>query len=232
MTAGELRWALVVPVKSTRRGKSRIALEPQDRQALAAAMAWDTVLAAARTAGVDRVLVMVETVQDQAMFADPSFLDPTLSGTVLAVLCSVIGLNESITEGRDLLVGQGWTGPTACLPGDLPGISPAELGAALVLAGTYDRAVVADADGIGTTLLTAREAAHLEPAYGGSSYRRHLGAGSTALDIGGPGGLRRDIDRLTDLIQALHGGGLGDRTAAELVHILQKNEPIEEAGTG
>jgi len=215
-----MRWAVVVPVKSTERGKSRIALEPVDRQALAAAMAFDTALAAARTPAVDQVLVMVDSRQDAALF------DELAPSGVTARLCTVIGLNEAIRQGRDVLVEQRWTGPVASLPGDLPGVSAAELGHALELAGGRPRSVVADADGIGTTLLAAREAAHLDPQYGGASFARHLAAGSRPIEMPVDSGLRRDIDRLTDLIQALHAGGLGDRTATAVVRILERDGAV------
>ena len=81
---------------------------------------------------------------------------------------------------------------------DLPGLAGAELAQALDAAAFCDRAVVADADGTGTTLLTAGRGLTPRPRFGEESFKRHVGRGHTPLSGEWPG-LRRDVDVLEDL---------------------------------
>ncbi|MEP6563309.1 MAG: 2-phospho-L-lactate guanylyltransferase, partial [Nakamurella sp.] len=87
-TVARLRWTVVVPLKSTERGKSRIDVEPALRSMLAMAMAMDTVAAAAAAELVRTVLVVTESPADAAELAD-------LDG-VRVLLTDAFGLNESI----------------------------------------------------------------------------------------------------------------------------------------
>ena len=211
MTVG---WTVVVPVRSTSTGKSRIEVPAAVRRSLATAMAADTLTAVAATPGVIRTVVMGETEQDRDLFGE-------LTG-ITAWTGTEHGLNPAIEEARDRVVVEFGPVRLAVLPGDLPGLDPAELGRALSTAATLDRGVLADADGVGTTLLTALRAPELRPAFGGASFHRHRAGGAADLNANGTlgDGVRRDIDRLVDLVAALHGGGLGTRTAREVARIL------------
>lgn len=82
--------------------------------------------------------------------------------------------------------------PVAVLLGDVPGTAPADLDAVLARAARHPRSFVRDADGTGTTLVTARAGVPLRTAFGPDSARRHTAAGLVELDA--PDGLRRDVD--------------------------------------
>jgi len=106
----------------------------------------------------------------------------------------------------------------AVLMADLPALRASELAAALALAANADRSVVADADGTGTVLLTARPGRLLAPAYGPGSRARHVRLG--ARDLTGllgtlVPGLRCDVDTTADLDRAV-ALGVGPETAAAL----------------
>ena len=81
--------------------------------------------------------------------------------------------------------------------------------AALALARA--RAVVADAQALGTTMLAAAAGHPLSPSYGPGSRRAHLLGGAVELDAAPA--LRRDVDTPADLSAALL-LGVGPRTAA------------------
>jgi 2-phospho-L-lactate guanylyltransferase len=90
-------------------------------------------------------------------------------------------------------------GPVAVLLGDLPALRPADLEDALAAASAFSRAVVVDAEGTGTTLLTASAGVPLDPAFGAGSAAEHVRRGHVALDVPDLSGLRQDVDRLGDL---------------------------------
>ena len=71
----------------------------------------------------------------------------------------------------------------AVLPGDLPYLRPIQLQAALVQASEFPNACVADRHGIGTTLLTARRGADLNPLFGMDYLRTHRIDGAVELSI-------------------------------------------------
>lgn len=185
-------WTVLVPVKSTAIGKSRIGLGAEARVPLARAMAQDTVEAVAAATRVRLVVVLVEDPDDARLLECPPI--------IIAHQVSVAGLNESIREGAGLPELDG--DPVAVLPADLPSLRPAELDEALAWAASYPRAVVADREGSGTTLLTAREAALLDPRYGPGSFAAHCASGAVAVPVAAQSGLRRDVDVAADLREA------------------------------
>lgn len=199
MSTTSAKWTVLIPVKATNRGKSRIDLPVALRQELALAMALDTVAAAARSA---RVLAVVEDAGDAArLLGVPG---------VSVHLTSVSGLNESILDGlKSLTAGGAAAGWVAVLPGDLPGLRSDELTDALQLCSAHRFAVVADHQGVGTTLLAATEPAVLQPRYGRASFRSHLLAGATPIRLPAGSSLRWDIDTVADL-QASAGPFTGD----------------------
>lgn len=185
-------WTLIVPVKATARGKSRIDVDPAVRRRLARALALDTVTAAAGAGSVAVVVAVVEDEQDGALLS-------AVPGVRIR-LTTARTLNDAIRDGLT-----GVTGPVAVLPGDLPGVGGSDIDAALAMAvaAWADRpapmAVVADRQGIGTTLLAGVDAGSLRPLYGPDSYRRHLTAGAVPLDVPPDNWIRRDVDTLEDL---------------------------------
>lgn len=185
-------WTVVVPVKGTPAAKSRLGAAP----ALARAIALDTVAAAVACA---RVLVV--TAGDGGPFA-------RLGATV--VPDDGAGLAAAVEAG----LRSAGDGAVAVLLGDLPALRPEELAAALEAASRHPRALVADADGVGSVLITALAGVEHRPAFGGASRAAHLAAGYTELDVPAESGLRRDVDTAAQLETLAAAGRLGPRTAA------------------
>jgi 2-phospho-L-lactate/phosphoenolpyruvate guanylyltransferase len=199
-----LIWSVVIPVKLLALAKSRLSgLPDTDREAIALAMAADTVAAAMACAAVADVIVVSD--------------DPSVRTEAEAVGADVIadlpgaGLNEALAAGAEYAAAR-WSGRgLAALTADLPALSAGELQAALTAASAVNRAFVADATGSGTTLYTAKPGAPFRPLFGPQSRIRHRQAGVTELDLPSIPGLKRDVDTLADLREAEE-IGLGART--------------------
>lgn len=198
------RWGVVVPVKPLDRAKTRLgAGDAHARAELALAFAEDVVAAALACPGVERVVVVTDDPRVGAALSGP--------GVVVEPDRPDAGLNPAIEHGARGLAGLG----VAALAADLPALRPHELSAAL--AGVTHRGFVADAERAGTTLLAAVAGVALAPAYGPGSRRRHLAGGAAELSAGAS--LRRDVDTLADLEQALR-LGVGARTAAVVAGLV------------
>jgi 2-phospho-L-lactate guanylyltransferase len=180
-------------------------------------MAIDTVEAATLAGAVRDVLVVVE---------DPADGDRlTEVARVRIVRTATRGLNEAITDGLAALAAA-TDGPIGVLPGDLPSLTADELDRALSAAGRHRRAVVADRQGTGTTLLTAAWRSELRPQYGAGSLGQHVADGAVPIELPVDSGLRRDVDRAADLA-----GVTGARTVEVLVSAGLIN-PLCEARPG
>jgi 2-phospho-L-lactate/phosphoenolpyruvate guanylyltransferase len=199
-----LRWSVVIPVKVLALAKSRLTgLAGPSRAELALAMAADTVAAACAATGS----VIVVTDDDRARAA--------LSGLGAVVVPDEPGdgLNPALRFGA-ALADERWPGRGRVgLAADLPALGAAELGHALAAAAESDQAFVADAAGTGTTLYAAGPGVAFWPRFGPESRTAHLSAGAAEITISGIDGLRRDVDTLADLRDAVR-IGLGPRTAA------------------
>lgn len=209
--AGDSGWALIIPVKPAAVGKSRLALPTVDRVSLARAIALDTIAAAAACDAVSQVYVVTD------------------DGALTALAFDIPGLRfvpEGETRGIDGAVaeGAGAAGermPRAVLLGDLPALRPEDLGAALTAARTVARAVVADAEGTGTTLVTAGAGIPLRTSFGDGSFARHRDLGCVPLEVDASSTLRRDVDTPAQLDQAA-ALGVGPRTAAVLAAQIKR----------
>lgn len=196
-----VRWHLVVPVKDADRAKTRLeAPLPLSRPELARAVARDTVEAACAALGPAAVTVVTS--------------DPVVSGAAAELGARVVpdpgdGLNVAVragwaatsadgdAQGQAGGVGrQGW----AAMLGDVPALRPVDLRAALAACARHPRAVVPDADGTGTVLLTSTVSPP-EPRFGSGSAARH-GEDAQVLPLDLPH-LRRDVDTAQDLRAAL-----------------------------
>ena len=200
-------WTLVLPLKATDRGKSRIRIDPALRKRLTLAMAVDTAQAAIDADAVGTVLLVVEDAADGEELSTVPGLRVHLTATR--------DLNDAIRDGLAVLGSLGdpgrALGPVAALPCDLPSLTAGELDAALAACRRHRLAVVADRQGTGTTLLAASSAVGLAPRYGTGSLGRHLAAGSVPVEMPADSGLRRDVDLAADLA-----GVRGPRTASVL----------------
>jgi 2-phospho-L-lactate guanylyltransferase len=207
-------WSVVVPVKLLTLAKSRLsAYGDEARAALALAFAADVVAAALRCAAVRDVLVVTDDVRAAEALAGPRarVVADTPGG----------GLNAALAHGAALLRAETPAVGVVALTSDLPTLRPADLSAALAAA--RGRAFVADADGVGTTLLAAAPGHDLLPAYGPASRLRHLATG--ALELTAPETLRRDVDTPADLQAALR-LGVGPETG----RVLSRLDAVAECG--
>jgi 2-phospho-L-lactate guanylyltransferase len=200
-------WVLVVPVKRLAIAKSRIG-EPwvPYRAELALAFTQDTVAAALSAPSVSAVIVVTD--------------DPAVTAAVTSLGAAVVpdapdaGQNAAVRHGAQEAARSQPESGVAALSGDLPSLRGAELGAALAAAATYPAALVCDVAGTGTTLLTAVTGRVLQPKFGPRSRAAHRAAGVVELDGPWPT-LRRDVDTVADLLDALR-LGVGPATAALL----------------
>ncbi|RBY87284.1 2-phospho-L-lactate guanylyltransferase [Blastococcus sp. TBT05-19] len=198
-------WSVVVPAKRLAVAKTRLqpltGLPGGDHAALVLALLADTVSAALACARVGSVVV----VTDEPRAAD------LVRGLGARTVPDVPdrGLNPALEHGAAQAGGDA----VAALSSDLPALRPAELDAALAAAAGAVRGFVADAQGTGTTLLTA-VGAPLRPRFGRNSAVAHRDDGAVPLTGDWPG-LLRDVDTPDDLRAAV-ALGAGPRTTGLL----------------
>lgn len=204
---GTPRWIVVVPVKPPARGKSRLDVTGVDRAALAHAIALDTLEAATRCELVAQVVVVTN--------------DPALARESAAIP-ALRFVPEGDGRGLDAAIATGMAAmdpnarmPRAALLGDLPALRPADLADALGAAASVDRGVVPDAEGTGSTLVTASAGVEWASSFGDGSFERHVALGCAPLPVSDASTLRRDVDTV-DQLDAARALGLGPRTAALL----------------
>lgn len=203
------RVSLVIPVRDPASAKSRLAVGDDPaaharRAALAAAIALDTVTAARAAREVGEVIVvgtLASALEGVQVLDDPGY------GLLVAVGAGLAAADAAA--------------PTAVLLGDLPALQPADLDAALVAASEHHWAFVPDAEGTGTTLVTAAAGLPHALRFGEGSAEQHRDVGYVELDVPERSGLRRDIDtpaQLAALAELAAAGAvlLGPRTAALL----------------
>ncbi|MFG6503938.1 2-phospho-L-lactate guanylyltransferase [Microbacterium sp. P05] len=198
-------WVVIVPVKPASLGKSRLTDAVADRTVLARAIALDTIAAASAALEVERVIVVTDD-------SDLASAIKRMPGVEAVREGDARGLDAAIATGAAVA---GPDAPRAALLGDLPSLRPADLDAALEAASTVERGVVADTEGVGSTLVTARAGATWISAFGDDSFSRHQLLGCTVLDVPVDSTLRRDVDTSEQLNEA-SALGLGERTAAVL----------------
>ncbi len=205
-------WSVVVPVKDAVVGKSRLAavLDDRMRSALVRAMALDTVAAVSACPAVRRVVVVT---------GDPVVAReaPRLSAAVAVVGepshgAARSGLDAAAAAGVAAARVSSPGAPAGVLLGDLPALRPDDLAAALGAARGHARAMVADAAGTGTTLLTVAAGVRFGSRFGAGSAAAHAALGHVRLDVPGGSTLRHDVDLPADL-DAVRGLSPGPRTA-------------------
>jgi len=192
-----VRWTVVIPAKALPAAKSRLLPASRDAAAhrrLVEAIRADTAEAARAADGVARVLFVSDS-------PAPGVLVQTRPG-----------LNGALIDAAGHAAARWPADGVAALVGDLPALRSDQLAAALAAAAAHPRAFVPDAEGTGTTLLTAVPGTPLRPAFGPGSAARHAAA---AVRIAAGATLRCDVDTAADLQTAAR-LGLGPRTAATL----------------
>ncbi|MEU7102401.1 2-phospho-L-lactate guanylyltransferase [Streptomyces longwoodensis] len=208
-----MQWTLVIPLKPLAQAKSRLADTASEglRPGLALAFAQDTVGAALASPAVRDVVVVT---------------DDALAGRELAALGARIvpdapraGLNAALAHAADAARAVDPRCALAAVNADLPALRPHELARVLDAAAEFPRAFLADAAGIGTTVLTAVPGRELLPAFGVDSRARHRASGARELGLPGVVSVRQDVDTGEDLRAAL-ALGVGPRTAAAAARLL------------
>lgn len=204
-----LHWSVVVPVKGTADSKSRLAPDRalSERAALAAAFATDAVSALLETPGITEVIVVAPRggLAQELRRRGARLVDDPGEGLNAAVRA---GLATAGSLGAGL----------AAMLGDLPALTSDAVATALDAAAAHPLAYVSDADGTGTTLITATSAHPLVPRFGAGSAARHAAAGHHELGDAAGERLRRDVDTEPDLDAALALGVGAATTAALALH--------------
>jgi 2-phospho-L-lactate/phosphoenolpyruvate guanylyltransferase len=198
-------WRLIVPVKGQLTAKSR--LHPPTgvaRADLAHAFALDTITAAVAAVPPAHLLVVTSDDLTAAFVREHG-------GIVVADHGK--GLNPAITQGIDFVQHVLGPGPTAVLLADIPTLRPQDLTTALLVCAAHPRALVPDASGSGTVLLSSLSPDDLHPRFGPNSARAHS-SDCERLDLDLPA-LRTDVDDDEALRKAV-AIGVGRHTAVVL----------------
>lgn len=211
---------MVVPVKGTPLSKSRMApgLDADQRYRLMTGFALDTVSALLAARRVERVIAVTDAasgVAEELRGAGAEIVADPGTGLNAAIAAGIAAARAGAEPGAQRARASQPEPPVAALLGDLPRLTAADVDAALEQAEQHPLALVADADGSGSTLITARTGNLLVPRYGEGSAARHAAAGHSLLDIPVGSGLRADVDTEADLAAAV-ARGVGPHTRAAL----------------
>lgn len=193
-----LPWTLLLPIRLAAPKKRLSHLTAGEREQLAVAMATDVAEAAHACADVAEVILV----------ADPAARDALPDWT--HVLDDGSGLNAALTRAA-----RGRRQIAALLP-DVPAVRPEDLSWALSRAAKHARTFVADASGIGTTMVTSLLGDDLRPSFGCRSCAAHLASGAVPIIDDVPGRLARmrcDVDDEIGLWEAKR-LGVGPHTFA------------------
>jgi 2-phospho-L-lactate/phosphoenolpyruvate guanylyltransferase len=203
--------AAVIALKPIEYAKSRLAMPDPLRRRLAWTMALDTLSALSRA--LQHVLVV----------SDQPALEAQLRRAGLAVEVisesGHVGINSALNRGALTSRAEGFSTVLACV-GDLPALRPESVRRVLEASRSHSRSFIADASGVGTTMLVAHEV-DLAPQFQGRSAAAHHASGAVMLSaeaIGSPiADARRDVDTEADLAVAI-GLGVGAATGALVDH--------------
>jgi 2-phospho-L-lactate/phosphoenolpyruvate guanylyltransferase len=199
--------AAVIALKPTAHAKSRLALPDALRRRLAWTMALDTLSALSRA--LPQVLVVSDQPALEAKLRREEIAADVVSDS------GHVGINSALSHGAMTLRHAGFTTVMACV-GDLPALRPESVLLVLAASRAHQRSFVADASGIGTTILVAHDV-ELAPQFQGRSAAAHYASGAVSLSeeaFGSPiADARRDVDTEADLAAAI-GLGVGQATQA------------------
>jgi len=224
---GEAQWIVVIPFKGAPHAKSRLGahegaggrpgphpvdasgfLTAEERRRLAVAFLDDTVAAVAELSMVERTVIVSNS-------SDIASLKRRRGITCVADPGH--GLNAAIAAAATAaraITPSAWL---AIVMGDLAELIADDLERALDAGRRYPRALVADAAGTGTTMITAAPGKSVQPCFGIASRAAHEKAGHVALSLPGDSTLRFDVDTMTSVRDAeQRTPGLGPASRAAL----------------
>jgi 2-phospho-L-lactate guanylyltransferase len=192
-----MRTAAILPVKRFSRAKQRLSagLTAELRVELARAMVADVLDALARTPSIDSVFVVSGERSLAHAAAD--------RGAILIADDVESGQSAAVTRGVEAARASG-VERVLCVPGDCPGMDPAELEELLRArsSGSREVVVIPDRHGTGTNGLLLTPADVIEPSFGEGSCARHIElarAAGVAVRLAHPRSLLLDVDTHADL---------------------------------
>ncbi|WP_161606169.1 2-phospho-L-lactate guanylyltransferase [Microlunatus speluncae] len=185
----------VVAIKPLGQAKTRLATVPGPlRRELVLAMLLDTVRV---LSGVARTVIVTAEPGLGRRFDDHGLTVQIVQET------EPTGLNQALRAGAEALQQQGIRRVLACVA-DLPALRAETLRGVIAAAGPHPRSFLADADGVGTTMLIADGVA-LDPRFGPGSAAAHRDSGAVPLLDDAIGrsvpDARRDVDTEDDLAE-------------------------------
>ncbi len=207
-----MRTAAILPVKRFARAKSRLGASIADplRGDVAQAMVGDVLTALGQTASIERTIVV--TGEDSVAVA-ASYL-----GALVVTDAAEEGQSAAAALGVEAAIAEGFE-RVLCIPGDCPGVDPAELDALLDTSagggGSGHRpevTIIPDRHGTGTNGLLLCPPDAIAPSFGPGSFERHRALTHEA-------GADCQIERLTSLLLDIDTGddlaALRERLAGE-----------------
>jgi 2-phospho-L-lactate/phosphoenolpyruvate guanylyltransferase len=201
----------VIALKSIEHAKSRLVVPDPLRRRVAWTMALDTLSALCRA--LPHVLVVSDQPALEARLRYAGIAAEVISES------GHVGMNSALSRGARTLHTQGFSSVLACV-GDLPALQPESVLRILDASQSHPRSFVADASGVGTTMLVAHDV-ELAPQFQGRSAAAHHASGAVSLSaeaIGSPiADARRDVDTEADLATAI-ALGVGPATDALIDH--------------
>jgi 2-phospho-L-lactate guanylyltransferase len=197
-----LGWTIIVPVKQTMYAKTRLTgFDPATRKALAVSFALDTVAAALDCSLVTAVVVVTnDDTKDRFVELGASVVPDQPDA----------GLNPALVYAAQRVRQECPEASLAAISSDLPAVRSADLARAITAAHELGW-FVADANGVGTTMVAAGSTAPWQPQFGRHSRAAHRAAGLEEIELSGLERLRRDVDTPVDLWDATR-LGLGPYT--------------------
>jgi 2-phospho-L-lactate/phosphoenolpyruvate guanylyltransferase len=201
----------LIALKPIEHAKSRLVIPDPLRRRLAWTMALDTLSTLCRA--LPHVLVVSDQPALEARLRHAGIAAEVISES------GHVGINSALSRGALTLHSQGFSSVLACV-GDLPALRPDSVLRILDASRPHRRSFVADASGVGTTMLVAHDV-ELAPQFQGRSAAAHYASGAVTLSaeaIGSPiADARRDVDNEADLAVAI-GLGVGPATSALIDH--------------
>jgi 2-phospho-L-lactate guanylyltransferase len=195
-----MRTAAILPVKRFAAAKSRLGASVEDtlRERLARAMVTDVLSALARTAAIERTIVVTceESLRGAADAHSALMIEDTEERGQSAAV--ELGIRRALADGAERVL---------CVPGDCPALDPAELDALLAADLLDERTtpqivIVPDRHGSGTNGLLLAPPQAISPSFGPDSCERHrtlARAAGVAYRLERPPSLLLDIDTGADL---------------------------------